>query len=728
MGKLAVAMQPNRYFDEIGDSKRAKLEKIIFSIALALCLFGYYAIYFNKAFPYAEGWHAYYAELIKAGNVPYRDFFYYLPPLNLVIDFTFWTLSFGSMLMFRIWRLLERIAMMQVVYFVLCRHYSARIVFLACLFGGIIAGGNVYDLLGDYNQTTEFLVVLIAMWAIQFAQATECKIKCRKIAVAGGMIGLTFLCKQSTGGVAILIYALFLCAWCFWNRDRNFPKYLLAAVLGILAPIALAAVILACFGALPSAIEQIFVGGSSKGSLGTMLFVNVFLFYKELFRRFWRVLLGLAILAALLLFGKKWVAAGTPKTFAEQKRGRAYLLFVIGCYALFALVFLILERARVREFLRSLKGTRVFPVLLFLALALALGGLCLKLFCRREKLRRGTDYLYTLAPVLLLGVGCALLLVREQADAAILNASVLLRFKNASMQLLALFLTGLVLFGVIGSMVRRKQTLASHTLVFAIGAFCSMYSVIMSSGAEPNEMPMRTMFFTLPVLFCILVDAAKNCKYLSYIGLTVCLTLCCLGTLSNKAQSPYNWWGYWEAPLYQKTEAVNIPGLGGYRFSPEEKHAYEQLYLLVRENTDEDDVVLGFPYVKIFNLLTDHIDEAGFVPVHFFDVCPDNHASEDAKRFAQAPPDLIIWQDLGEECWTMHEQLFRNGGRMGQRDIQDWFISVKDTNYEIVGQVGDLYVYKLKENTTPVGYRYFQGEGGDRGNSTARLPEQESDS
>ena len=43
----------------------------------------YSAIYFNNTYPISEGWGINYAELMFHGKVPYRDFYYYLPPLNL---------------------------------------------------------------------------------------------------------------------------------------------------------------------------------------------------------------------------------------------------------------------------------------------------------------------------------------------------------------------------------------------------------------------------------------------------------------------------------------------------------------------------------------------------------------------------------------------------------------------------------------------------------------------
>lgn len=644
-------------------AQKRRREKLIFAAVLAVGLLMFYGIYVNKAFPYAEGWHSYYSELMRFGKVPYRDFFYYLPPLNLLIDSTLWTLSFGSMLMFRIWRLIERVAMVETVYFLLCRNYKPKTVFLGCLFGGIIGGGSSYDLLGDYNQTAEFLLILTALFAVNFAEETVAKKQYIKMALAGCMIGLTFLCKQSTGGMAVILYALFLCVWCFWNRDKKFIRYALAAAVGILTPIALAAGILACMGALGPAIEQVFFGAASKGGMFTILFGNVIAFYKAAIMNLIMIMLAVVIYGALVLLIKRYQRSEKYLSLPKDKReaqARFFRIFMISVTILLHVIMVVSNIGGIKNFIGAF-----------------------------------------------------------MSDALNSTISVLVGFKSLIVQVLALVLTTVLLLVFSVCIIKRKQVVPAYILVLSLGAFSSMYCAFMASGASAGDIPLRVMYFSIPFIFCLFVTALRKYRFPSYIVISACLGVCCLATLGAKVQCPYSWWGYSEAPVYEKTEAVDISGLEGFRFSPSEKKAYEEIYRLVSENTDENDVVFGFPYIKIFNQLTGHIGEVGFVPVHFFDVCPDTYASADAKRLETSPPDIIIWQDLGEVCWSVHEDLFRNGERMGQRDIQEWFVSAKDTKYEAIGQVGDIYVYKLRDNGTPTAYTYFEDGEGDSGNLTA---------
>ncbi|MBE6576948.1 MAG: hypothetical protein E7653_02270 [Ruminococcaceae bacterium] len=700
------------------ESKRKnRKQKLLFAAALGICLFLYYLIYLNKAFPLAEGWHSYYAELMRAGNVPYRDFFYYLPPLNLVIDPLLWSLSFGSMLVFRILRLLERIAMMEVVFFMLSKYYDHKIVFVACFFAGLIGGGNTYDLMGDYNQTAEFLIILTALFAIRFAEEPIQKIKYRKLAIAGVFLGLIFLCKQSTGAISIMLYALFLCLWCFWNKDKKFGWYILAAFIGVICPIAIAAIILACLGALPAAIQQIFFGASSKGGLGTMLFRNIASFYWASLVRFWIIFLGIALFVLCLILYKRYIKKH-PQPAAIKK---AKLLFVgipLGALLIAAVILVIVKRGVVFGMVATLAKSIIFPIFLVLVIAAIVTYIVLSR-SQNAKTQSILGYMAVVVPIIIAFVGFALLLFANPQFAISISQTPTVGLKDVFSQLLVIFTTAFLFVGIVLCLVKREQVVPIQLLICALAVFSSLYSAFMAAGATAGDMPLRVGYFAFPLAFCMLLNCFKKWKVYAYSALIALCLISSFSVLALKASAPYSWWGYHEDPLYTKTEAVDVPGLEGFRLSEKEKTTYEEVYKVVMDNTSEESVVLGFPYVKIFNQLTGHIDEVGFVPVHYFDVCPDNYAAADAKTIAETPPDIIIWHDVGTSCWDVHEALFRKGGRMGQRDIQDWFISVKDSKYQVIGQVGDLYIYKLKDNGVPIGYTYFEDDLGDKNNVTA---------
>ena len=105
---------------------------------------------------------------------------------------------------------------------------------------------------------------------------------------------------------------------------------------------------------------------------------------------------------------------------------------------------------------------------------------------------------------------------------------------------------------------------------------------------------------------------------------------------------------------------------------------YESIYTVIKENTDDSSVIYGFPHVKIFNVLVDNVDMKNFVPIPFYDVCADDYAKADAALLNDNPPDIVIWCDI-PGCMEVHEKIFRDGEKLGQREIVKWFNNVDET-------------------------------------------------
>ena len=82
-------------------NKRQNARGWVLAALLCVVILAYSSIYFANTMPITEGWNVNYAELVLHGKFPYRDFYYYLPPLNILIDVMLWKLSFGSLFIYR---------------------------------------------------------------------------------------------------------------------------------------------------------------------------------------------------------------------------------------------------------------------------------------------------------------------------------------------------------------------------------------------------------------------------------------------------------------------------------------------------------------------------------------------------------------------------------------------------------------------------------------------------
>ena len=235
------------------------------SIGIFLAVVCYSAIYADNTFPISEGWNVNYVELIWHGKVPYRDFYYYLPPLNLLVDAVFWKLSFGSLLVYRFWWVLQRAAIFTLLFRLISRYINMVSAFVACLFSIMLCAASVYDLLGDYNQTVILLSVILSYCVIAFHEANTNKQRYTKLFGAGFVLGLIFLNKQTIFLASGIVYFVALAFYCSRKKDARFGWYCLFVVAGAIVPLAIATVYLLANGAFFPFVEQVFMHTGGKG-------------------------------------------------------------------------------------------------------------------------------------------------------------------------------------------------------------------------------------------------------------------------------------------------------------------------------------------------------------------------------------------------------------------------------------------------------------------------------
>lgn len=677
---------------------RSRWQIALFAVILVGFLAAYYFTYALKTFPYTEGWGEYYVELMKQGLMPYRDFYYYLPPLNLFIDYILWSMSGGLFAVYRILRVVERLLMMTVLFIALCRLFKPSYVLIACVFAGIIGGGSSYDLLGDYNQTEQFLFILLAICAAYFIKQNGKKNRCIAIGVCGIILGLLFMLKQSSSAAAIIVYFLFLVVYCLFEKDKNFFWYVLAVICGIAAVVGIFFIWLAANGALVAYFDQVFGAATAKGGL-SVLFTSIldtfldsektgttnFIVFCAFVLLFWAgskiyrdaakqryIHLALAIFAGYILY---WSFIVTLDSWLNIVTANAALLF-IALAGVPAVIYFVVKRSRVAA---------NCPI--------------------KENVSGGFEALFF---ILFLAVNLILIVVNfaqisDQIYATISQSGI--DVVLATLYYAAYFGSiAWIIYVVIMRIVRGKWVVQLQKFVLLVGVAASIYAVSLASGGYAV---MRALFLGLSVLVLLLFGSKPFRSRIAKGVLCILLSFSCVLSCVQKMECVYSWWGWADEPVYTKTESVDIDALKGFSFSEKEKNLYEQSVKLIENNITQEETLWTFPYTPIFKLLTGHTEQVGFVPVYFFDVCADKYASAEVELLNADLPDMIIWCDLGTDCWDTHEYLFREDGRSGQRDIQRWFVDIKDEKYDLVGQVESLFFYRLKDGTEP-GYTYFQ--------------------
>ena len=101
--------------------KRNKWERVIAILVLSIITMVYSGLVCSKYFPITEGWFQDYARYISQGQFIYRDFYCPVPPGYIWITTLLCNLTNYSFLALRIYGILERVALLIIVYLLLSR-------------------------------------------------------------------------------------------------------------------------------------------------------------------------------------------------------------------------------------------------------------------------------------------------------------------------------------------------------------------------------------------------------------------------------------------------------------------------------------------------------------------------------------------------------------------------------------------------------------------------------
>lgn len=650
---------------------------ILYPLTLAALLILYYLLYLNRCYPVNEGWHIAYADLVTKGRVPYRDFYYYMPPLDIFLNCILWKFSGGFFLVFRILRMLERLLIFLLLYHELKNLVKPLYAWFSCLIGGIFLSANVYDLMGDYNQTVELLCVLLACIMIRFVHTKNEKKKAVWMVTAGGILGLSFLHKQTlivASGATLFLFLIFYC----YTQKESFAKRFAQAFAGLLIPVSFCICYLLKNHAWKQFLEQVFFSADSKGG---SLFDIIIAPLIEITKQHHLLIIACGIILYYFL------------TLGQNKSDKKLNIFRI-----FTLLIVFLEIFSLIQ--SNLAGT---IKLLFICnyIGILIGVWLLFMFLEQ---RDGMKH-----PVIYLSIICIIFVLLEFFMYRSYSGFSYRWYTETSafldLEKLSNTLFMLLIFCIFFLLVQiiRKKNIPMDFLILCVCSFISSYAGLM---AGKPIVPTRTMGISASIFIAVALEkTVKHNKIKNTFIMEGCLILCMM-CMSQKIACAYSWWGTTEEELQEETYAINVPGLEGFRVSEEQARLFEEVVKAVNDNTVSNSTLMAFPGMTIFNLLTE-CDYAGFTPVYFYDVCADKYAEMDAKLYKSNPPDIVVWWDI-PGCLETHEALFRNGESAGQRKIMEWF-SKESEEYTLICQVSNIFVYK-RNNEIPIGYTYFEYE------------------
>lgn len=675
--------------------KEINKEQIIYLLLIFFSTFFFGLLYVNRYVTDVSGWNMYCAELHHMGKMPYRDFYYYVPPAYLLKLEVIWYMVGKNMLWLRVIGLAERALIFCLLYKVLVRVTKPLNAFLATYAAFLVIMNSSFDGFGDYTQFCRLFVMLASLSAIGYFDHKERRYSMLYLVITFFWVAQAIMTKQSLGIVLLAALMLFYIIYILCRHVAECPQILCGSLAGLGTGLLPWLIWLKVNHAYDQFVDQVFSSAMGAKGLSTSSTVSDSVIVKILLGIFeWKYLLiGILVFVVFLYIDYDW-------RHKWHKQVKILCICTAGLLCLLYLAPALRNMGELSLYLSQNKSIVFWLIVMF----------TLSFFITKAEIGEMKDAL--LYAFCFSGSWIVVSFLTEKEINIISEtwsiSDILKTVGQISIMIEMVFCARYVLLGI------RKKMNETDWIFFcilavglstAVAALLGTGSLSFGSGA--------VQFVVIPVLLVQLLNLCDRHikgawgKSLPAISTAAVFCLSTLLIMCQKIDTPYDWWGWSNIAITDDASyKVENKMYEGMRVSKYAKTILEEIDKLIEANSNEEDFVFIFPYSVIYRMQTGRYEAPTFTPVYFFDVCPDEYALSDLEIIRENLPEIIVWKELGEDCWTTHEKLFRSGNRLGQREIQEWFEDVKASSYELIGEIGNQSVWHLIDGSS-VNYTYF---------------------
>lgn len=670
----------------------------------------------SKFFPLTEGWFSETAMYILDGQIMYKDFAMYIPPVFPMLIAGLIKIFGYSFMVLRIYGILERLVLFLFIYLLLRKFFNTKISIIALLISGIFYITNLQDIFYGYYQTSLLLAVVCFYFFYSSLNSVTKKSKNLFAVLAGVFLGLLIFCKHVTGVViafCILAVCLFLR---IVKRNKCYYKTLSFVILGALSVCLPTILILCLTGAFSPMMSQLFGGASSKGTIFDVLvncFVNGFNIHRLAFA-------ALFITLILMLCYKP-----------TRKKVDVFVYIAFIACLIFVVIDFVLLIKKAEAVTLDLSILMLLP-LAFLCSILLLAIYLLTKLTENQKINIFINCLFIIVYLLLFFYVVNFHLICVCANSMILISTYISAglFWSGVVFLIYLLVCYFKKKDAFGGAIKYHSVFnyflcfvfaeiilyihsfsgnfESHgtLLIFAL-YLCLLFKIITTNCNKLVE-GLRTKQKEIVHSPIKVVNTKRSISVVgvlkSFVALFCCVAMCVslvVCAFAQRVYAPYYWWGVGTIkPITESTKAVDDPNLKGFVFEENYANELNYVYALLNETKKEGDTMYTYANINYFNVMTG-LKSPTFAKVHFFDVCTDKMALNDLKVLQQTLPNFIIYCDYSERTYEMHERYYRNGNRLGQRDL---FEGIK----QIVSENGYQLLYSSKYISEDTIYFYYK--------------------
>jgi len=216
-----------------------------------------------------DGYMPYFGHRILSGEVPYRDFFLHLPPLQPLAEAALQAVVGKSILAVKLVGALGRLAIAALAAAWLARYVRPSTAVLAATFATVLISADDTEILDLYNAHSTLAALASGYLACRGLGSDSRSARRAFLLASGAAAGVCFWTKQTVGlGTTFAVpTALFLVALGDFERRAEHRRAGLDFAVGWALPTVVLGSWLAVEGALGDYFQQVFVAaGQSKGS------------------------------------------------------------------------------------------------------------------------------------------------------------------------------------------------------------------------------------------------------------------------------------------------------------------------------------------------------------------------------------------------------------------------------------------------------------------------------
>jgi hypothetical protein len=201
----------------------------------------------------------------------------------------------------------------------------------------------------------------------------------------------------------------------------------------------------------------------------------------------------------------------------------------------------------------------------------------------------------------------------------------------------------------------------------------------------------------LPGFGLICAGSLAGSSRLGRLAVCAIVMLVCVDTVRLRLDTPFGFGFFTDGPVSTATVRSDQAKLRGILLPAATVRLVDGVARIVASNTTPADTIFTYPEMALFYALTDRKWPTQTAS-HNVDVVNDAMAKEEAARLLQNPPKVLIYLPETEEQSRAEEANWRNGHRMGQRDIAA-AVETLARSYRLAGvyptlpENQDVYVY-----------------------------------